>query len=110
MLDDMMQRSDNPAALLIPVMVPRVLPEMVSKLGLLKPATVSQVITAYSSGQEIAHLLLWKEGVVVESQPDLKEGFVKIIWNAEKRTVLYDSIRETTLAIAHAIDALDAEQ
>jgi hypothetical protein len=50
-IDDVRQRPDNPVALLVPVMAPRVFPELVPKLGLLKPATISQVITAYISGQ-----------------------------------------------------------
>jgi hypothetical protein len=77
-VDDMRQRPDHPAALLIPVMAPRVFPELVSKLGLLKPATISRVIAAYISGQEIAHTFLWKEGAI-ESPTDLKPGFVKVV-------------------------------
>jgi hypothetical protein len=108
-VDDMRERPDNPVGLLIPVMAPRVFPELLPKLGLLRPATISQVITAYIAGQEIAHLFLWKEGAV-ENSTDLKPGFVKVIWSAENRPFLIDTIQGRLLALAHAIDALDAEQ
>ena len=108
-IDDMRQRTDDPVGLLVPVMVPRVFPELVPKLGLLKPATVSLVIAAYISGQEIAHLYLWKERAI-ESPADLKPGFVRVIWSAENRSFLIDTIQGRVLALAHAIDALDAEQ
>jgi hypothetical protein len=87
-----------------PALTTRLLPDMVSKLGLLRPATISRVIAAYDAAEHLTWILL-RLGGKMEKSTDLRSRW--IIVPSEHLSDAVKEIEQTAKVLESAIAELD---
>jgi hypothetical protein len=89
-----------------PVLATRLLPDMVPKLGLLRPSTIEHVITAYDAAEHLAWALLWM-GAEMERSTDFHSRWIMV--PSEKLPSAIEEIEATVTVLRSAIAELDRD-
>jgi hypothetical protein len=97
-------REPKGASVGFPAPTTRLLPHMVPKLGLLRPATIDNVIAAYDPGDHLVWALLWM-GAELERSTDLHSRWIMV--PAEKVPSAIEEIEATVKIVKRAIAELD---
>ena len=87
-----------------PLPTTRLLPHMVAKLGLLRPTTIDQVITAYDAVEHLAWALVWK-GAEIDRSTDFHTRWIMV--PSEELPSAVEEIEATVTVLKSAIAELD---